>query len=688
MEEENKPNLKNLKNLTDAKCAGTSESQKCILYIVNNDTNYIFVKSGLKKKEKKYNGIYNLQNRYLKNVRAINLAYFKMDDLKNLMDIIGLEFNKNYKEKKLRYGKIVLAGDNDLEGLYNNGLLINFFSLWEKLISKDLFLSFLVLPIVKIKKNKDDKGIFFLSRKRLDDKLEEIKKNKEKRWSVTYYKGIGAFSNKDAEIYFSNLEKYRIYLFFKNESNLKLIKILFSKEDIEKKKNLLENYKKKDFDFKIKKMSIKKYMKKYILKYFIKSNKNIIPSITDSLTSNQRKIIYTIQKKKILNEIKISKLITKIELTTNYYNDPTLLSKEIIKLAQNYIGSNNINLLKPIGQFGTRFKKGIDHAKPKYLYTKINSLINFIFIEEDLNILEYKKKEEIFLPKFLLPILPFFFVNGVEKMGYNYICYIPKFCIISIIDNFILKLEKNKFSKNKLFYKGFKGDVYFDKNEIIFEGEFFFDLEKGFIFIKDIPISNSLSHYEEFLRRLFDMKIILSFSKDKEYDSLFKVEMEIKKLKEISEKKEIIKIFKLRKSFKINYVLFDKFYRIKKYNNEIEIMEEFFSFRLNFYEKRLNFLISKIERDIFCLKEKLRFFEFLKNNQNFLFLNYESKKIILLKNEFKIFEDFPELESNLKNLNNEKEFDYLLKINLKELSKDFLENLKSLLEKKKKIFWK
>lgn len=39
------------------------------------------------------------------------------------------------------------------------------------------------------------------------------------------------------------------------------------------------------------------------------------------------------------------------------------------KLAQNFVGSNNINLLLPIGQFGTRSLGGDDSASARYIYT-------------------------------------------------------------------------------------------------------------------------------------------------------------------------------------------------------------------------------------------------------------------------------------------------------------------------------
>lgn len=43
----------------------------------------------------------------------------------------------------------------------------------------------------------------------------------------------------------------------------------------------------------------------------------------------------------------------------------------IIGLAQNFVGSNNMNLLQPLGQFGTRLHGGKDSASPRYIFTML-----------------------------------------------------------------------------------------------------------------------------------------------------------------------------------------------------------------------------------------------------------------------------------------------------------------------------
>ena len=58
-------------------------------------------------------------------------------------------------------------------------------------------------------------------------------------------------------------------------------------------------------------------------------------------------------------------------------------------MAQNYVGSNNINLLKPNGQFGTRNLNGKDAASGRYIFTAFSKLTKYIFKSEDDHIVNY-----------------------------------------------------------------------------------------------------------------------------------------------------------------------------------------------------------------------------------------------------------------------------------------------------------
>ena len=86
-----------------------------------------------------------------------------------------------------------------------------------------------------------------------------------------------------------------------------------------------------------------------------------------------------------------------------YHHGEASLMGTIINLAQDFVGSNNINLLQPIGQFGTRLAGGKDSASPRYIFTQmsplakvitnfmISNLLKFIIVKERALLNVYKK---------------------------------------------------------------------------------------------------------------------------------------------------------------------------------------------------------------------------------------------------------------------------------------------------------
>lgn len=95
-------------------------------------------------------------------------------------------------------------------------------------------------------------------------------------------------------------------------------------------------------------------------------------------------------------------------------------------MAQDYVGSNNINLLMPNGQFGSRANGGKDHASARYLFTNLSKITRYIFPEDDDHIVRYldddNQKVE---PKYYLPIIPMVLVNGSEGIGTGWSTDIP-----------------------------------------------------------------------------------------------------------------------------------------------------------------------------------------------------------------------------------------------------------------------
>lgn len=70
-----------------------------------------------------------------------------------------------------------------------------------------------------------------------------------------------------------------------------------------------------------------------------------IPSVVDGLKPGQRKIMYTMLKMNQTGEIKVAQLAGKVSERAAYHHGEVSLQESIVKLAQDFVGSNNINLL-------------------------------------------------------------------------------------------------------------------------------------------------------------------------------------------------------------------------------------------------------------------------------------------------------------------------------------------------------
>jgi DNA topoisomerase II len=73
----------------------------------------------------------------------------------------------------------------------------------------------------------------------------------------------------------------------------------------------------------------------------------------DGLTPAQRKVLFCSFKKNLYQELKVAQLAGYVaEHSANHHGEVNL-GNTTLKMAQYHIGSNNLNLLIPSGQFGT-----------------------------------------------------------------------------------------------------------------------------------------------------------------------------------------------------------------------------------------------------------------------------------------------------------------------------------------------
>ena len=157
---------------------------------------------------------------------------------------------------------------------------------------------------------------------------------------------------------------------------------------------------------------------------------SIFSSMAIGFMPSRRKILFAAFKKNLTTEIKVAQFSGYVSEHSLYHHGEASLNGAIVGMAQNYMGSNNINLLLPLGQFGSRLSNGADSASERYIFTQLNKITRTIFSQKDDNILKYLSDDGIPVePIFYAPIVPMVLINGSKGIGTGFstdiMCYSP-----------------------------------------------------------------------------------------------------------------------------------------------------------------------------------------------------------------------------------------------------------------------
>ena len=180
----------------------------------------------------------------------------------------------------------------------------------------------------------------------------------------------------------------------------------------------LVNMRNKTLDYSKKNVSIKQFVYEDLIHFFESDNIRSIPSAIDGLKPSQRKVLYCCFKRKLENEIRVAQLAGYVSEHGAYHHGEASLQGTIINMAQDFVGSNNCNLLEPIGQFGTRLLGGKDSAQPRYIHTKLAPIGGKLFNKSDEPLYDYNDDDgQKVEPIYYVPTLPLLLINGGSGIG-------------------------------------------------------------------------------------------------------------------------------------------------------------------------------------------------------------------------------------------------------------------------------
>jgi len=280
---------------------------------------------------------------------------------------------------------------------------------------------------------------------------------------VKYYKGLGTHSDDEIADVFGK----RVISFVKDDKADDNITKVFN-SDTHCRKDWIEKYD-PNIHTEINEDTLEKNISTFIdeelITFSIDDCKRSIPNLMDGFKQSQRKILYAAFLKNLkVNSLKVAQFAGYIAENTNYHHGEQNLYNTIVKMAQEFVGSNNIPLFTRDGQFGARVQNGEDAAAARYIFTRLEKITRYIFREEDDVLLERVIDDgDIVEPKFYVPILPVVLINGCEGIGTGWSCSIPAFNPLDV-SNLVKKwLEKENIAEEDCkivpWYRGFTGEI-------------------------------------------------------------------------------------------------------------------------------------------------------------------------------------------------------------------------------------
>tara|TARA_R100001163_G_C5068328_1_gene208421 strand:- start:5046 stop:9131 length:4086 start_codon:yes stop_codon:yes gene_type:complete len=676
--------VSDIEKLDDADYAGSKKfSHQCTLILTEGDSAKGFATAGLKAltaQQRKYYGIFPLRGKML-NVRDATQKQIDGNaEIAYVKRILALQSGEDYSGegiKKLRYGKLMILTDSDHDGDHIKGLLINFIhKFWPSLIERNDFLTTMITPIVQVwkerkrgRKTEKYNIVKFFSQ---NEYVEWKRNNDTKGWKSRYYKGLATSTETDAQAFFREpkMIQYDDEPDKQNEIGVnfkptdKAIELAFLKKNADLRKDwLLKADLTRIDEYNIERETISDFINHRLIHFSWADTYRSIPNICDGLKPSMRKIVYFCLKNKINNSLKVAQLGGKISEATCYHHGEASLEGTIVGLAQNFVSSNNINILKPEGNFGSRNASGKDAGQARYIYTKLEDMTPYIYKSQDKLLYKYLTDDGSPIePEWYLPIIPMVLVNGANGIGTGFSTFIPQYNPIDIVGKLRQLIRGRSISNDddiKPWYRGFTGMIKSSGKTGSYISIGNYKIYSNRVRIMELPIDGCFDAYKVFLEAFVcnisedERKKRATTVKNKRYNpynsplwgsikdvqidsSYGQAEIIFKPggLKRVLsggvEKFE--KELKLRSSIPVtNMVLFNEKLEIEKYPTANAIIERYFGVRMQYYELRRKLMIAENEFDLKRQSAKYRFVTEIINDELVIYKKPKAEIIRLLQ---------------------------------------------------------
>ena len=679
--------VRGIPKLDDANWAGGPQSSQCTLILTEGDSAKAFAIAGLSVIGRDRYGVFPLKGKVLNVREATDDKVSKNEEVKNLKIILGLQQGKVYEDlSDLRYGSIMILTDADVDGSHIKGLLLNLFHhFWPSLLRQPGFIKSMLTPIVKAK-TKSDVRVFYT----LTDYENWKAVGDTGSYDIKYYKGLGTSSSQEAKEYFKDLDSSEIrYLWNEDQAVDLTINLAFNKDMADNRKEWLGNYDRSlIIEHNQRDIPIEDFINKDLIHFSKYDCERSVPCLVDGFKPSQRKVIYGTMLKNVKKSIKVAQLSAYVAEKSAYHHGEQSLNECIISLAQDFVGSNNMNFLDPEGQFGTRLVGGDDHASPRYIFTKMSDFMSLVFHYADSALLSYLDDDgESIEPEFYVPVIPNILVNGCQGIGTGFSTRVPSYNPIDIIANLRRKMRGEDLEPMVPWFRGFIGRVEKVGDRYVTKGLYRL-LNEGKVEIYELPIGMWTDKYKEHLEELMNpekdgkkktRQVLLKYeSQYTESRVRFILHFDKNELSDMLGKGTFEKEMKLIDSGNCNISnmhLFNEKGQIKKYASPESIIEEFYEIRREFYVRRKNYLEEKLKRELEILSARVRFI--LEILDEYIILKGKDEEQLDVELEERGYPKFTKgkLEFDPKDVNSNPSYDYLTSMPIRSMTRKRVEEL-------------
>jgi DNA topoisomerase-2 len=661
--------LRGIPKLMDANLAGTDKSDQCTIIFCEGDSAKAGIVSGLSKEDRNFIGVYPMKGKIF-NVRGeATKRISENHEIAEIKQIMGLETGREYTpdlvRTKLRYGKILFMTDQDLDGSHIKGLGINLFqSEWPSLAHIPGFIGFMNTPILKATRAGRGEPMLFYN----DGEYEEWKRtlgaNAEaqdaalKAWTIKYYKGLGTSTSKEFKEYFER--KKTVSFVHGGETCDDSVDMAFNKKRPDDRKTWLASYSRDAFlDTRKPEVSYSEFINQEMIHFSVYDNERSIPNLMDGQKLGQRKILYAAFKKGLTKtEIKVAQFSGYVSEHSGYHHGEASLNATIVGMAQNFVGSNNINLFEPNGQFGTRIQGGKDSASERYIFTILNPLTRMLFRPEDDGIMKYLNDDgELVEPVFYAPTIPLVLVNGTKGIGTGFstdiMCHNP-LQIIAYMRALIADSDETSGIAGTAgtsasgiaiepFYQGFKGTIAkLNSSEsgggsgsgpakYAIKGSYA-AIDDHRIRVTELPIGFWTEDFKAHLEALMEpttsgtganavhtpphVKEYCDMSTDSTVDFMITMTQPIAERDRCQSATSVTECNGLEKTLKLyttqstsNMNLFDENEKLRRYETVYDIARAFFPVRREIYERRRSAMLAKLLSELEVLSNRAKYIQ-------------------------------------------------------------------------------